>query len=86
MSPSSRASQQTGQAAAWWRLPMVWLVIGGPAVVVVAAIGTAVIAFKGADPVVTEHSSVTAGVRPSELPALQARNQGAAVAAPTSRR
>lgn len=86
MSQPSQAPRQTGPAAAWWRMPMVWLVIGGPATVVVAAIGTAVIAFKGADPVVTDHSSVTAGVRPSELPALQARNQGAAVAAPTSRR
>lgn len=35
----------------WWREPMVWLVIGGPAVVVVAGISTAVIAIRGADPV-----------------------------------
>lgn len=86
MSQSPRTHQHSGNVTAWWRVPMVWLVVGGPATVVVAAIATAVIAFKGADPVVTEHSSVSAGVRPSELPALQARNQGAAVAAPTDRR
>ncbi|MFO1270117.1 MAG: hypothetical protein U1F50_00270 [Rubrivivax sp.] len=37
----------------WWRIGMVWLVLGGPAIVVVAAISTAVIAYHDADPVVT---------------------------------
>lgn len=36
----------------WWRIPAVWLVVGGPATVVVAGIATAVIAVRGADPVV----------------------------------
>lgn len=36
----------------WWRVPAVWLVVGGPATVVVAGIATAVIAVRGADPVV----------------------------------
>ncbi|NWG74270.1 MAG: nitrogen fixation protein FixH, partial [Rubrivivax sp.] len=35
----------------WWRVGMVWLVIGGPLAVVVAGIVTAVIAIRGADPV-----------------------------------
>jgi uncharacterized protein len=45
--------QPPGSAPAppWWRVGMVWLVLGGPAVVVVAAIATAVIAYRGADPV-----------------------------------
>ena len=38
----------------------VWLVIGGPAVVVVAGIVTAVIAYKGADPVVTARPGAVA--------------------------
>ncbi len=43
----------------WYRVGMVWLVLGGPAVVVVAAIVTAVIAYRGADPVVhDEHPPV----------------------------
>jgi len=61
----------------WWRHPMVWLVISGPAVVVVAAIATAVIAVRGADPVVTE----PAASADAERPAIQARNQGAAPSA-----
>ena len=44
----------------WWREPMVWLVIGGPAVVVVAAIATAVIAVRNADPVLDTHGAKTA--------------------------
>lgn len=39
---------------AWWRVPHMWLVVGGPLVVVVAAIITAVIAVKGADPVLNK--------------------------------
>lgn len=35
----------------WWRVGPMWLVVGGPLVVVLAAIGTAVIAVRGADPV-----------------------------------
>ena len=36
----------------WWKYGHMWLVLGGPAVVVVAAIATTVIAVRGADPVV----------------------------------
>lgn len=35
----------------WWREPMMWLVVGGPTIVVIAGITTAVIAYRGADPV-----------------------------------
>ena len=35
----------------WWRYGIVWLVIGGPAAVVVAGIVTTLIAYHGADPV-----------------------------------
>ncbi|MBE0590115.1 MAG: nitrogen fixation protein FixH [Betaproteobacteria bacterium HGW-Betaproteobacteria-9] len=38
----------------WWRVPHMWLVVGGPLVVVVAAIITAVIAVEGADPVLNK--------------------------------
>lgn len=50
-------------ATPWYRIGMVWLVLGGPAVVVVAGIVTAVIAYRGADPVVTV---------PAQVPAKQA--------------
>jgi uncharacterized protein len=48
-----RAEQSTGP---WWRFGLVWMVVGGPAVVVVAAVTTGVVAWRGADPEV-EHSS-----------------------------
>jgi hypothetical protein len=53
---------------------MMWLVVGGPLLVVVAAIATAVIAVRGADPVlrVTEVQPT-----PSAAPAIQARNHAA---------
>ena len=68
---------------AWWRVGMVWLVVGGPAVVVVAAIGTAVVAYRGADEVLVETPSARhAPVRPtSQTPALTARNHAATAAA-----
>jgi hypothetical protein len=37
----------------WWRYPMVWLVISGPAVVVVAGFATLAIAITHPDPVIT---------------------------------
>ncbi|GCL62412.1 hypothetical protein [Pseudaquabacterium pictum] len=63
----------------WWRVGMVWLVLGGPAVVVVAAIGTAVIAYRGADPVLTEAPTPQQVVRQlgAQTPAMQARNHAA---------
>ena len=68
----------------WWRVGMVWLVIGGPLTVVVAAIATAVIAVRGADPVLD--TSARAGrasvVTPdATTPAMQARNHAATAAA-----
>ncbi len=39
----------------WWRYPLVWLVISGPAVVVVAGIITTWIAVRSQDPVVDEN-------------------------------
>jgi len=46
----------------------VWLVVAGPAAVVVAAVATAVIAVRGADTLVTERSFT---------PAVQGRNHAA---------
>jgi len=66
----------------WWRFPMVWLVVGGPAVVVVASLGTAVVAYVGADEVLVETASARdVPVRPtSKTPAIQARNHAATAA------
>lgn len=70
-------------ATAWWRVGMVWLVLGGPAAVVVAAIGTAVVAYRGADEVlVAAPSARHTPVQPTSLtPALVARNHAATASA-----
>jgi hypothetical protein len=59
-----------GPQQPWWRVRMVWLVIGGPAAVVVAAIVTAVIAIRGADPVITAETEGSF----ADKPAIQGRN------------
>ncbi len=59
----------------WWREPMMWIVLGGPALVVVAAIATGVIAWQGADEVVLDPVPVAAN--PALEPALKARNHAA---------
>lgn len=38
----------------WWKVPHMWLVVGGPAAVVVAGIVTMVIAVKNPDPVLNK--------------------------------
>jgi hypothetical protein len=65
----------------WWRVGMVWLVVGGPLTVVVAAIATAVIAVRGADPVISQvQAAPPAGKVQSQTPAHQARNHAATAA------
>ena len=61
----------------WWRHRMMWLVFGGPAVVVVAGVVTAVIAIRGAD---TPVQGSDAQPGRSAVPALQGRNQAASPA------
>ena len=64
---------QTPEAQPWWRYGMVWLVLGGPAAVVVASLVTGYIAFQGADPIVVAPVGGQAGT----APAIQARNHAA---------
>ena len=59
---------------------MMWLVIGGPLVVVVAAVVTAIIAIRGADPVLPREAEVPSSRQAAEgdfTPAVQARNHAA---------
>lgn len=65
------------ESTPWWRVGMVWLVVGGPLAVVVAATVTAVIAVRGADPVIGSASAPRAGQTQAETPAMQARNHAA---------
>lgn len=68
----------------WWKYGHVWLVIAGPAVVVVAALVTAWIAMRNPDPVLAEdyyrrgaQTSKTLAKSKALTPALQGRNHAA---------
>jgi len=79
------ANPSTSEPKAWWSFGMVWLVIAGPAVVVVAAFATLYLAITIPDPVLpteirhprnTSDSSSdnTAKFEAAMAPAMQARN------------
>lgn len=77
----------------WWREPMMWLVLGGPLVVIVAGVVTLVLAIRMPDPVVSadyyregleinktlaERKAAAAAASPEALrPALEGRNHSA---------
>ena len=44
----------TPAAKPWWREPMMWLVVGGPAAVILAGIATITLAVSRPDPVVAD--------------------------------
>lgn len=60
----------SAQEPPWWRLPIVWLVIGGPLVVVLASFFTLALAIRYPDPVL----ATSAKGSTAEAPAVQARN------------
>jgi len=69
----------------WWKNGYVWMVLGGPLVVIIASFVTFFIAARGADPVLEVPAKVAEaakkGVTPAEdamVPALQGRNQASA--------
>jgi hypothetical protein len=72
-----RSVQQEGQP--WWRFGLVWMVFGGPAVVVVAGFITLYIAATNPDPVlqVTPHTAVQERQGITHVPAMQGRNHAA---------
>ncbi|MDB5880712.1 MAG: hypothetical protein JWP43_590 [Ramlibacter sp.] len=69
---------------AWWRYGHVWLVIAGPAAVVVASLATGWIAASGQDPLVAQdyyrrglEMNKTLAAEKATLPALQGRDHAA---------
>lgn len=89
--PATAAPSATAQAAApapaapWWRFGFVWMVVGGPAVVVVASFITLWLAMRSPDPVVAEdyyqrglaiNQTLEAAAQPL-TPALKGRNHAA---------
>lgn len=67
-------SDNPGATTPWWRLPIVWMVIGGPAAVVVASFATLALAILNPDPVIESQPTANAAL----TPAMQARNHAAA--------
>lgn len=77
---------KTERSTPWWKVPTVWLVVGGPLSVVVASIATAVIAWNHIDPVI---NTTQGEIRPGDnmapqlspkdalAPAQQGRNHAA---------
>ena len=78
----------------WYREPMMWLVVGGPLVVVCASIATYMIAAHQPDPVLERDSStesqrvgksLTPEQRDSLEPAMKARNHVASPMGPAEK-
>ena len=65
-----------GAGAPWWKFPIVWLVVGGPLIVVVASLNMVVVAVRNVDPVLESYNSASTN-KPSEAPAVQGRNRAA---------
>jgi hypothetical protein len=74
---SKMSSQDTKEAQPWWRHGMVWLVIAGPASVVVASLITARLAWREMDPLVADPPVAATERDASRAPALKARNHAA---------
>jgi hypothetical protein len=74
---------QSPESASWWRFPLLWMVVAGPAVVVVASFATLWIAVKVPDPVVApdyyrQGIEINKALADKKLmPALAGRNHAA---------
>lgn len=79
------ASDSAQAVQPWWKFGYVWLVIAGPAVVVVASLVTVYLAVSGKDPVVDEDyyrkgleiNQTLPDKAANMAPATQARNHAA---------
>ncbi len=84
--PLSSLRPCPGPTQPWWRIRMMWLALGGPAVVAVASLACAVVAVRGGDvPIQLPKVDPAADISAAQRPAVQARNH-AATPAPTPAR
>ena len=74
---ASSRPETTRPSQPWWHHGMVWLVMAGPAAVVVAGSVTAWIAVRHADPVIVEAPVPANEHDASNAPALKVRNHAA---------
>ena len=75
---AANPSAASADAPPWWRVGMVWLVLGGPVTVVLACIVTVTLAVKTAEPVLTAQPSA----KFADKPAVQGRNHAATATTP----
>jgi uncharacterized protein len=75
---AANSSAASASALPWWRVGMVWLVLGGPVTVVLACIVTVTLAVKTAEPVLIAQPSA----KFSDKPAVQGRNHAATATTP----
>lgn len=75
--PDRLTSPPEATVPPWWRVGMVWLILGGPLVVVVASLVTVAIAVSGAEEVLTRPTASVKNEQPHMLPAVQGRNHAA---------
>lgn len=83
-----------GSPVPWWKFGYVWLIVAGPAIVVIASFVTFYLAVTRPDPVVTEDyrrkgmeinkTGGNAANAASLAPAVQARNHAATGVVPAS--
>lgn len=72
-------STPTPAGAPWWKFGHMWLVVAGPAIVVVAGLFTFWLALSTPDPVYSDAPREASASRAdtAAVPALQARNHAA---------
>ncbi len=80
---ASAPARASRSASPWWREPMMWLVVGGPLLVILACAVTITLAIKHPDPVLPRGGAVGSAASPDDegaltrMPAHQARNHTA---------
>ncbi|NDD22486.1 MAG: nitrogen fixation protein FixH [Betaproteobacteria bacterium] len=93
MNANTLTQSPVNKAKPWWSFGMVWMIIAGPALVVVAAFSTLYLAITIPDPVLpTEALNPRNAIENQEkleaamAPALQARNHAATGVVPASKK
>ena len=77
---SAAPDSSSASSGPWWKFGHMWLVVGGPLIVVVASFITFYLAVRTPDPVYAEPPRVhqtEEGSDPTLTPAMQARNHAA---------
>ena len=81
--PTAPSAAPATPTVPWWRLPIVWLVIGGPALVVVASFITLALAIRNPDPVLATPAAKSKAEQPAvRRPRLSAARRRGSVLRP----